>query len=142
MAALARLGAVILGVPETIPEAWLARWPELATARWRRGGLPPMVPQWWFGEGSWTITLGRTVFLGPAARLDPELLLHEVRHVQQFGASPLFALRYLWELVRHGYHDNPYEADARRYARERLAAPVPAAARAPADPSLTQRSSP
>ncbi len=117
------LAAALIGRPVVLPAELLARWPELAGARWRRGGLPPRVPQWWFGRGAWTITLGRTVFLGPDAGLDPELLLHEVRHVQQFEATLGFSLRYLWHLAVRGYRDNPFEIDARQYARERLHAP-------------------
>ena len=121
--ALAACAAPLIGRPVALPPELVERWPELAEARWRRGGLPPRVPQWWFGHGAWTITLGRTVFLGPAAGLDPELLLHEVRHVQQFEASVSFPLRYLWHLARRGYRDNPFEVDAREYARQRLRAP-------------------
>ena len=63
----------------------------------------------------------RTVWISPDTELAPELLLHEVRHVHQFQADPLFPLRYLWRSVRHGYTDNPYEADARAFAARRLA---------------------
>jgi hypothetical protein len=34
-----------------------------------------------------------------------------------------FALRYLWCSLRHGYTNNPYEADARAFAARRLAEP-------------------
>jgi hypothetical protein len=51
------------------------------------------------------------------------LLLHELRHVDQFQADRLFPLRYLWGTVRHGYLDNPYEADARAFAARRIGAP-------------------
>ena len=67
------------------------------------------------------ITLGRTIFLAPATRLDPELLLHELRHVQQFSERKTFPLRYIWESLRRGYWSNRYEADARDYAARRVA---------------------
>ncbi|CAN5791511.1 hypothetical protein BH11GEM1_BH11GEM1_28970 [soil metagenome] len=67
------------------------------------------------------ITLWNTVCLAPHAVLAPELLLHELRHVHQFDSDALFPLRYFWGSVRHGYIDNPYEADARAFARQRLA---------------------
>jgi len=70
------------------------------------------------------ITLGRTIFLAPATRLDPELLLHELRHVQQFSERRTFPLRYIWESLRSGYHANRYEEDARTYAARRLARAV------------------
>ena len=71
------------------------------------------------------ITLWRTVWLDEQASLQPELLLHELRHVHQFEADRAFALRYLWRCVRHGYVDNPYEADARAYAAQRVSAASP-----------------
>jgi hypothetical protein len=73
------------------------------------------------------ITVRRTVFLAPDAPLDPGLLLHEARHVQQFFESRAFPLRYLWESVRHGYTRNRFELDARRYAARRLAVARPPA---------------
>ena len=63
---------------------------------------------------------GRTIFLAPATRLEPELLLHEFRHVQQFSEVRTFPFRYIWESLRRGYHANRYEADARSYAARRL----------------------
>ena len=45
----------------------------------------------------------RTIFLAPGAPLEPELLLHELRHVHQFEADHAFPLRYVWRSVRHGY---------------------------------------
>jgi hypothetical protein len=68
------------------------------------------------------ITLWHTVFLAHGVPLDPELLLHELRHVYQFQASAAFPMRYLWESIRRGYHANRYEADARDYAAARLRA--------------------
>jgi hypothetical protein len=73
------------------------------------------------GRGSAAaITLWRTVFLAPDALVDAELVLHELRHVQQFEASMTFPLRYLWESATHGYFANRYEVDAREYAAQRL----------------------
>lgn len=114
-----------MGVPVELPAALLERYPELARARFRRGGLPPRVGGWCLGQRSVAaITLWRTVFLGVDARLSAPLLLHELRHVQQFGASRGFPLRYLWESIRRGYHANRYELDADRWAAFRLAGTV------------------
>lgn len=110
-----------VGEPAALPGELLAAFPELARARWRRGGLPVYVAGWCLGQRSAAaITLWNTVFLSPAVRLAPELLLHELRHVEQFAASRTFPLRYLWESVRRGYFDNRYEADARAFAVRRL----------------------
>jgi hypothetical protein len=73
------------------------------------------------------IALGRTVWLSKRAPLDPELLLHELRHVHQFEGDRTFPLRYLWGTLRRGYTENPYEADARAYAARRLAGAPPTA---------------
>ena len=52
--------------------------------------------------------------------MEAELLLHEIRHVQQFQASSSFPFLYIWESLRRGYHANRFEVDARRYASARL----------------------
>ena len=113
----------LVGHPVALPRHLAERFPELAGARYRRGGLPARIGGWCLGQATVeAITLWRTVWLSPAAPLAADLLLHEVRHVQQFQASPAFPVRYLWESLRRGYHRNRYEADACAYARARLAA--------------------
>ena len=111
----------LVGHAVELPPQLAARYPELAAARYRRGGLPLRVGGWALGQPTVAaITLWRTIWLAPGVPLAADLLLHEVRHVQQFDAVLAFPLRYLWESVRRGYHRNRYEADARAYARERL----------------------
>ena len=104
-----------------LPRALVARYPELGTARWRRGGIPPRVGGWFLGRRSVAaITLWRTVYLAPGVTPLPELLLHEFGHVRQFGTSKWFPLRYLWESVRRGYSGNRYEHEAQAFAEARL----------------------
>lgn len=111
----------LIGAPFELPEIVLDTFPELAAARWRRGGFPLRVGGWLLGRPTVTgITLWSTIWIAAGVPLDPELLLHELRHVQQFQGDPAFPLRYLWGTVRHGYANNPYEADARAYAARRL----------------------
>lgn len=125
---LTRAWRALVGVPEALPPALVARYPELARARWRRGGLPPRVGGWCLGTDTvGAITLWRTIFLGARTRLDPQLLLHEMRHVEQFASSATFPLQYVWESVRRGYHRNRFEVDAVRHAAHRV--------RSPAEPS-------
>ena len=122
MGARARLATALIGEPIAIAPALVARFPELAAARFRRGGIFVRVGGWFLGTSSVAgITLWRTVWLARDAPLDPGLLLHEVRHVQQFQASRTFPARYIWESLRRGYDANRFEVDARRYAAERLA---------------------
>src|SRR6185437_4625600 len=130
MAAAEFVDAVIralVGHPAVVPPALVQQFPELERARFRRGGLPVRVGGWCLGQSSVSaITLWRTVWLADDAPLAPELLLHEIRHVDQFQASASFPLRYLWESVRRGYVRNRFEVDARAYAASRLrAAPQP-----------------
>jgi hypothetical protein len=116
----------LFGEPITLPAGLAARFPELSDARWRRGGLALRIGGWCLGSASVTgITLWRTVFLHRHAALDPEFLLHEVRHVHQFQGDRTFPLRYLWGTLRHGYSNNPYEADARAFAARRLTGATP-----------------
>ena len=121
---MTRLLPRLLGEAVQPPAEVLARYPELRLARYRRGGLPPRIGGWALGRRTVAaITLWRTVFLAPDAPPSAELLLHELRHVQQFGADRTFPLRYLWESVRRGYTNNRYELDARAYAAARIRAP-------------------
>ena len=121
MGTLARALAPLIGRPVELPSALAEQFPELTRVGYRRGGLPARIGGWALGQPSVAaITLWNTVFLAPGTRLDAELLLHELRHVQQFQESVTFPLHYLWESVRRGYHSNRFEADARAYAAVRL----------------------
>lgn len=112
----------VVGVPLVLPAQLLAQYSELEKAAWRRGGLAVRVGGWCLGRTSVSgITLWRTVWVAPSVALAPELLLHELRHVHQFECDALFPLRYVWYSLRYGYIDNPYEVDARIFARQRLA---------------------
>src|SRR5947209_19892131 len=81
--------------------------------------------EWFFGPAS-ALTLWRTVSLRKGlGRIDPcnrtkvALLLHELVHVEQFRRHPvLFPVKYLLDLVRHGYWRSPAEVEARIRARE------------------------
>jgi hypothetical protein len=111
----------IVGEAVEIPPQLAALHPDLRAVRYRRGGLPTRIGGWALGASSVAaITLWRTVWLAPGTDWTAELLLHELRHVQQFEASLTFPIRYVWESVRRGYDANQYEVDARRYAATRL----------------------
>ena len=124
MGIIGRARAALIGEPESLAQELLTRYPELRRVRLRRGGLPPRVGGWALGRDTVAaITLRRWVFLAPQVPAHPPLLLHELRHIQQFEASPLFPIQYLWASLRHGYHDNPFEADARDFSARRLRSP-------------------
>ena len=124
----AGIQAWFMGNPLVLPPTLVARYPELTQASWRRGGMTLRIGGWCLGRRSVSgITLGRTVWIAGAAGLDPELLLHELRHVHQFEADAFFLLRYLWRSLRYGYTHNPYETDARAYAARRLTSAHPTA---------------
>ena len=122
MGALTRVVQALLGRPVDLPPQLAHQYPELNGARYRIGGLPLRVGGWSLGASSVSgITLWRTIWLETTMQLEAELLLHEIRHVQQFEASVSFPLQYVWESLRRGYHANRFEVDARRYASARLA---------------------
>jgi hypothetical protein len=124
MVIIDRIRTALIGESELLSRDVLLRYPELGRLHLRRGGLPPRVGGWALGHATVAaITLRRWVFLAPQVPAHPPLLLHELRHLQQFEASPLFPIQYLWASLRHGYHDNPFEADAREYSARRLRAP-------------------
>lgn len=66
------------------------------------------------------VTLGRTIVLSPGVRLTPTLLAHELAHVRQWEQDRLFPIRYSFATLRHGYHNNPYEVEARAFARSAI----------------------
>lgn len=68
------------------------------------------------GAPAAAVTLGRTIVVDPAARLTERLLVHELTHVRQWREDALFPLRYTLATLRHGYHANPYEVEARAAA--------------------------
>ncbi len=63
------------------------------------------------------VTLRRTVVVHPAVSLSPALLVHELTHVRQWAADPLFPARYTVESLRRGYWNNRYEVEAREAER-------------------------
>jgi hypothetical protein len=118
--------SALVGRPMSLPAPLLARYPELAEARWRRGGLAVRIGGWCLGQSTVSgITLGRTIWLAPRAPLAPELLLHELRHVHQFASDRAFPVRYVWRSLRRGYARNEYETDARAFAASRVGGSPP-----------------
>lgn len=121
MGYLDRITRALTGEPIELPDQLARRYPDLALLSLRRGGLPTRIAGWFLGQsGVAAITLRRTIFFGAHARLDAPLLLHELRHVEQFEERRSFPVRYIWESLRRGYHQNRYEVDARAYASRRL----------------------
>lgn len=120
-AGIRALARAIVGRSVELPEAVIARYPELARARWRRGGLPVRIGGWCLGQRSVSaITLWHTIWLANDITPNAELLLHELRHVDQFEASAAFPVLYLWESVRRGYVRNRFEVEARVFAASRV----------------------
>jgi len=115
--------ARLFGEPIDLEPRLLHDFPELRSARYRRGGAPPRVGGWCLGPRSVAaIALGRTVWIARDADLTPELLLHEHAHVEQWRTVRWFAARYVWESLRRGYSNNRFEIAARQAAHRRLRA--------------------
>ena len=95
-----------MGTPVRLPEG----------VEVRRSRLVPWIGGWLSGMGrpAAAVTLGRTVLVHPSVRPGNRLIRHELAHVRQWERHPLtFPFRYIGYHIRHGYHDNPYEAEAR-----------------------------
>lgn len=121
MGPLMRVVEAVCGKPVELPPQLAEQYPELRDAHYRTGGLPLRVGGWTLGASTVSgLTLWRTIWVTPGAECRAELLLHEIRHVQQFQASVSFPVRYIWESLVRGYYDNRYEVDARGYAAARL----------------------
>lgn len=126
MGLIDRAAAALLGEAIAPPEG-LAPDTIPAGVVLRRGRLIP-----WIGgrlarsrHPALAVTLRRTIVLDPSVHLTPDLLAHELAHVRQWRADPLFPLRYSLATLRHGYHDNPYEVEARAAAARVCATPRP-----------------
>lgn len=99
----------ILGALVDVPDA-----PEGVTIR--AGRWVPILGGWLSGLATpaAAVTLGRTIVVRPDVRLTGRLLRHELAHVEQWRRQPVtFPLRYVWQHLKHGYRDNPYEVEAR-----------------------------
>lgn len=65
------------------------------------------------------IVIGKTIYLHNTSRKDflhnEKWLKHELCHVEQYQRFGLinFIAKYLFESLRHGYHQNKYEKEAR-----------------------------
>lgn len=57
----------------------------------------------------------RTIYVLPGFENDQRLLRHERKHLEQIERDGrlLFAIKYSWWTLRHRYHMNPYEVEAR-----------------------------
>ena len=121
MGSLTRIVQALIGRAVDLPPQLAQEYPELVGARYRIGGLPLRFGGWSLGVSTVSgITLWRTIWLERGDLMEAELLLHEIRHVQQFQASSSFPFQYIWESLRRGYQANRFEVDARRYASARL----------------------
>ena len=65
------------------------------------------------------MVLGKTIHLYGSSKeaflADDNWVKHELCHVKQFKEHGyvLFIIKYLWESLRMGYHNNKYEVEAR-----------------------------
>lgn len=100
------IGAQPVSTPATLPRGVEVRHSRLVTRL--AGRLSGMS-----GPAA-AVTLGRTILLNPHVKLSERLLRHEMAHVRQWERAPVsFPFRYIASHIRHGYGDNPYEAEAR-----------------------------
>jgi hypothetical protein len=86
----------------------------------RRNALVPRVGGWLMGgdrRPARGVAMGPVILVPPGSRPTDDLIVHELVHVEQWRADPLFLVRYVARSLRHGYRDNPYEVEA--YARQR-----------------------
>jgi hypothetical protein len=114
---LGRIADLLIG-PE-VPAEELPGAPLPLGVTVRRNGLIPGIGgiTGRMGGHASAVTLGGTILVHPEVEIDEGLLVHELVHVEQWRADPLFAARYVAEWMRRGYRGNRYEIEA--YQRER-----------------------
>lgn len=112
-----RAAAAVIGEPMEVP-ASLPPDSVPPGVKLRRGRLIPLIGGLLgrMRHPAAAVTLGRTIIVNPSAVLTEELLEHELTHVRQWRADPFFPLRYTLATLRNGYHENPYEVEAREAA--------------------------
>src|ERR1700712_5021685 len=72
------------------------------------------------GSDKVAIVTGRTIHLHNTSKedflKDKRWLRHELCHIEQFRRHGffLFLIKYLYESIRNGYHNNIYEIEARK----------------------------
>jgi hypothetical protein len=79
------------------------------------------------GPGMTGLTLGHSVF-AVRGHDSIRLLSHEFRHVHQYetiGSIAGFLREHLPQVIEVGYHDSPYEIDARAHEVPELGGPTP-----------------
>jgi len=110
----------IAAVPESI---------RLALAKFFGDGVAnvEVVEHSWFARAHWNAmatTRRRRIYLrGSAADFfkDPVLMMHEYCHVMnQWEPGRLTVVRYILEWLRHGYWNNRFEVEARRFTAEHV----------------------
>lgn len=81
-----------------------------------------------FGKKKWAITLGQTTYYSVSKEeVSREWRWHEECHqIQWYEKGYIkFAITYLWYMLKFGYENNPYEAEARCYVKNVLAGITP-----------------
>ena len=70
------------------------------------------------------IVIGKTIYLYQCSREDflndTDWVCHELKHVEQYQRMGVvvFIIRYLFESLKNGYHNNKYEVEAREGEKE------------------------
>jgi len=76
------------------------------------------------GADKLAMVLGNTIHLHKASKdeflSDGRWLKHELCHIKQFQQHGYlgFLVKYLWESMKHGYHNNKFEVEAREAEKE------------------------
>ena len=75
----------------------------------------------WFLQvtGAWAVTTPwRVVYCRPEHILNPRLLKHEQVHLEQIcrDGALKWTVKIFYYLIRYGYHNSPYEVEARKIA--------------------------
>jgi len=70
----------------------------------------------------YAVTIGQTAYYSVSkedVKKSPEWIRHEDEHKRQYAREGIlkFLIKYFYYSIRYGYHNNPYEVDARKAER-------------------------
>jgi hypothetical protein len=92
---------------------------DISSINIKENSLLAKIAAWKMGSNNVSMVIGNTIHLHNVSKANflknTIWVKHELCHVEQFKkyGIPIFIVKYLWESIRKGYHNNRFEIEAR-----------------------------